>query len=503
MVSQDESPLEKAERQLRAASLTEAKITFSEISVKDVVRKDLYKYANLARRLGLNIEAIQVLRPFVRPKDKNPQEATPKEKNEYAMALIKLGALNEALKLLESIDAEKHPEAWLYSAFAKITQWKYNEASLLLEKFIEHPSVDPYAKLTAQANLLSTYVFNSSLNKARLLFTYLMDVSKEDHAKRIRGSILYLGAQINILDKDFTAAELCLSEASHGVSRPNSLENLLVDKWKLVLALSSEGPNPQNLAALEPLKKRAIDLKNYETIREIDFYSALFKNDKHLLEHVYFGTPFPTYRKMILSRFKAHTGEDLELSQTYNWCPGDSLNIIRENTDYVEVSTGFNSFGDAFLKKGMLTQRLFKLLASDFYRPVGIYQICNEVFDQQFVNPVYSFDLVTQLVFRLNEWCRQGNIPINIKIRKEVVYVDAPATINFKVELEEGSDPRVLRFVDELRGLVGNNEFTASQISDSIDIARRTVARYLSFGVNDGLIEKKGAGPKTKYKIRE
>ena len=58
-----------------------------------------------------------------------------------------------------------------------------------------------------------------------------------------------------------------------------------------VLMLKQKGPKPEILRRISQLKNQALQLKHWEGVRDLDFYTACATEDEKLFHHLFFGTP--------------------------------------------------------------------------------------------------------------------------------------------------------------------------------------------------------------------
>src|SRR5688572_23070050 len=98
-----------AERLIREGKAEAARKLLGDLSPRKIPRPLAVSVANLYRRMGLMHLALKLLAPFVRPSPRRPLVATDPEKLEYAASLIRLGVVNEAVRLLDSVDDTKFP----------------------------------------------------------------------------------------------------------------------------------------------------------------------------------------------------------------------------------------------------------------------------------------------------------------------------------------------------------------------------------------------------------
>src|SRR5688500_17472930 len=101
---------------------TEVRARLEALSIQQLPRRNLAEISNFARRSGNPEFSLRSLSPIVRPTDRLETPANSKEQAVYAAALARVGAVTEALSLLEGIKDDSTPEAQIYLAYAHIYQ---------------------------------------------------------------------------------------------------------------------------------------------------------------------------------------------------------------------------------------------------------------------------------------------------------------------------------------------------------------------------------------------
>lgn len=488
---------------MRAGQLAQALEDFQSINSKDVVRGELPLFANLARRLGQTELALRVLRPFVRPDATHPTDSHVEEKLEYAMALIKLGAINEGLKLLEGINPELYPNRFLYGAFGCIYQWNYREAAQLLEKYCAHTQVPAYSRLTAQANLLSCYQFIGDTDHAFPLIDELLLKTRESGALRLRRNILTLAAQAYIHDQKWSEAVEALHETSNpDYGQASGLDKLLNAKWSLILDLHREGASAELKARFELLIHGAVELKNYETLRDLDFYRGLFFGDAELLVHVYFGSPYDSYKTKIQIAYEERYSKPLRLPSSYAWKLGGSQEKKPSAAPrQIDVLDGRNSYSDHRLKPGQLLQKYFSILTRDFYRPLSLHQIHDEIFQEHYFNPVTTPKRIHQLTHRLNAWLKDAKVPLEICSKNNFLEIQAHAPVDIVVGNLVFIDNKLAAFLSHLHSKFSNISFTSLEVAAALKIPPRSATRLLKAATDQGFVLRLASGPKTRFAL--
>ncbi len=495
--------LKSIDQFIKLAKFGEAQEALDKVNSKNLSRIDLVLYANLARRLGKMDDAILALRPFVRPKARDQIEATEDERLEYAMALIKIGAVNEGLKLLHDIDGNEHPNKYLYSAFARITEWNYQEAALLLESYTQNDKIDSYSDLTARVNLLSCYLFEGQNDKASILIDYLLEKTSDNSLHRLRKNVLHLASQLCIQSRKFEEAKKFLDKATASDEKSNStIDQLLLNKWQVIWSLHKNGPSSQIMMALDDIKIIAEDLNNYETIRDVDYYLGIYFNQHEVLKQLYFGTPYANFRKKILHYYEKINGKSLHLPDVYNFeFPKKFEPEDEASNSFIQVADGVNSYSDSYLPPGKAMQQLLGLVVKDTYRPLTIHQIHNELFDESFYNPNSTPKKIKQLIYRLSHWFEENSIPLELVLKKNFVTLVADKPIALRIQNTDAVDPKIMSFLMEVKEIFGSDSFSSRDISVRLEKPIRTTTKHLKIALDNSLIEKIGAGPNTKFKI--
>lgn len=142
-----------------AGNLKESRELFESVNPKHIPRPSVFRFAELACRIQFPLYALKALHLIINPKNTFAKPATTQERMIYASALLKLGALNEALAILESLDSQEQPDVLFYKALSSFHQWNYLDSIPLWEEFIKSDKITSYRRLVAQMNLAAAYVY--------------------------------------------------------------------------------------------------------------------------------------------------------------------------------------------------------------------------------------------------------------------------------------------------------------------------------------------------------
>lgn len=395
--------LEAIENEIRAGHLESAKTKLIELSkharIKDSVR---LHFCNLARRLNLPFLALKILHPIVRPTGRIKKIPTSKETLEYAASLTKAGACKEALDLLNTLDPRQDPEIYLYRAFAVISWWDYSQAISHLEQYLKTPALSDYTRLIGLVNLAASLVHEEK-EEAESTLLNTLDLSQGKY-EFIYAHTLKLMAEHMVNRKNWKSAKHYLALAENTLQHASPLEKLLVKKWNGIIRLYEYKNRKQVTSLLNPIRKKALQLKHWETLRDCDFHEMVVTQSRPLFDRLHFGTPYESYRKRL-----RQINHSFDIPPYYDWV----LNHKKGKPKRLDLfSSGAQKrFG---LKAGQQHFRLLSVLVSDFYRPFRVLQIYGQLFPDEYFN-ISSTNRIHQTIKRLREHLSQKQIPLSIE----------------------------------------------------------------------------------------
>src|SRR4051794_20375252 len=112
----NQQAFEEIDSRIRAGKTLQASKAVADLSRETLAREERIQLARLARRSFVPQIGIRLLSPVVRPGARSVEIANNDEKLEFAACLVWIGALQEALILLDELDPTLHPEADLFRA---------------------------------------------------------------------------------------------------------------------------------------------------------------------------------------------------------------------------------------------------------------------------------------------------------------------------------------------------------------------------------------------------
>jgi tetratricopeptide (TPR) repeat protein len=479
------------ENLVRAGDFTAVAKALRGLNARLISREHLVHYANIANRVDQPRFAHRILTGIVRAdKDMNivPTEI---EKIEYAEALRSMGLNSEAKKILSEVDTELYPVAHLRMAFCSISQWKYHEAIPSLRKYLELVNTQEYSHLVARVNLAAALVSERLDDEAIVLLEQLKKDTQSGSHRLLLGNCLELMSQIYILQGHHAIANRLLDEASAIIGDSQSRFSLYLLKWKAIsTSLQMKSVHPDLVKCREVAGKNL----DWETVRDCDLYIAVLGKDKNLLSHVYFGTPYSSYRKRILGP----AGRDLDLSDNYVWRSSQGKSAKAEIFNLLEGR--FEKSGEA-METGRLMHRMLILLCSDFYRPLSVSRAFSELFPEENFFQTGSANRVAQIVKRLRAWFAKTSE--HFEITEQDGY--------YRLKLHAGVGVRVPREIPtlslqsvawkKLRRHLPAEPFSKHDVIQQLGYSKASAERLLRWAVATGEAVVIGGGPSRRYKL--
>ena len=181
-------PIEEWQKRMQAGESAAVKQAISDLNLAKVHRSQAGALAELAHRLNLPQMVLRLLNPIVRNEKASLDPATPLELAEYAMALNRVGVVDEASSILESLASADYSKLWLYNAFVNMTQWNYTKAATCLRKHLRLQEKGSYAAVIAKVNLAATYVFMERADEAEALLKEIVAFTEQNKMKVLYGN---------------------------------------------------------------------------------------------------------------------------------------------------------------------------------------------------------------------------------------------------------------------------------------------------------------------------
>lgn len=443
--------------------------------------------ARLANRNNAYVLALRILYPLIREDREKKSVASAEVLNIYATSLMWIGALEEAQNCLSRI--EGLTDALLTEAFVLFAQWNYEKAIPLLLRYINSSKTTDYQKLVGNINLLASLIATGQLQEARKLSDSLMGVlSQNPQYRLLYGNSLELRAQIEILENSFTTALETLNESEKALSEQAGRYLLYVRKWRAIAEIGLSNQNQMALESLKLVKQEALQLRNWETLRDCDFHLARLTNNHELQQRILLGTPYKGYHDRVGSIFKMR----LETSRSLKYCPGHPLGEIESiGLDLNQVSE--NSF---FTSSAW---PLIQLMTKDIYRPPRMGLVFSVLYKGEYFDPFTSPQRVRNSIFRFNEWAESSNNKFRIKVINGDFLLSGP--VGLGVACTQRARP-LASWQAALKFFKSNNEsrsFTSGELAEVLGITQRSASGILKKALASNKLQKISSGKNSRY----
>lgn len=468
------SKLERIGEEIRQGRAKSAQEELQKLCSRGVDRKYAAPIASLARRAAVADLGLRALHKIVRPTGRLPIPASDEEKLEYAACLTKIGATEESLDILESLDAAKLPDVLLFKTFNLVSQWEYAATIPLLEEYLRHPDITHYWRMVAKVNLASAFVYERRSDEADRCLAEILAETKGTEFILLHGNAMHLSLANAVLRRDFAKAAACVKEC-RALLGNTDLETFFLRKWEAIAAMLQEG----STEVMDAVRAEATKRSHWETLRDCDRYSLLVTRDAATYLKLIFGTPYAGFRKSL------NLG-DIPVPASYVWGLGGTAHVVKVKE--FEPGTALN--------------RLLHALATDFYRPFRLAALYARVYPGEFYNPVSAPGKMHQLMKRFRDLCAKKKI--KLEVSEAGGFYRLTAAEGWGVEVELGAKPkeRGESGLDVLRGRCPEGEFTAQSACEWLGTPYRSTARLLAKGVEQGILDKLGKGAATRYRFK-
>lgn len=472
----------------------------------EIPLEQLAKIANLSWRINHPSIGLRLLFPRLRAESNLKVTSALDAFTEYAGCLLEVGALSEAKQVLRDLKG-RTPRSKFYSALLLFKEWDYEKAIPLLEEYLKEIPAD-YHRLVVRVNLASSYVNIRDWTQAKPFLKELQDELANKGHWLLLGNCYEIESQIHFEEREHARALECLAISEKHLGQSRNMGWLYCKKWQLLNRLyqaKADGAPLDGLdGELKRLKRDALAMGSWETLRELDLHWAVCTSDRALLSHVYFGSPSPAYREKI-AELVTRECPALEIPEIYTWL-GDALSGAPARVhDFKGILTEFKSQPkDRKNGQSFLLKRLFYVLCSDFYAPFRIGQLFSILFNGEFYDLETSPDRVFQLIKRLREWLENRALGCEITWgrRGYALHFNPGRGLQFEKSLfEQGLPKKTNIHYLFVRERFGTGEFSSSDLGGEMNCSVRTANRVLQELKSEGKVVSLGQGRQTRFKL--
>lgn len=497
MIDNWDNYISDIDKLIKLGRMAEVRRSLRSLSPKGIPRNWAAIVARLARRARLNYLVLRILGPLMESKFILDAPATDEEIALYGGSLIRVGARRQGLQLLLHLDDQKNPEIIMYKVDAFFSEWNYKQAIPLLKRYLKHESITDYQKLVGRLNLAAAFAFEGQNGYARDLLSHIRADSQFKGHRLLYANALEISAQISLAEKKFDQANSELLLAFGSMQEQEGIYPYFVQKWQALSNFLQNPESKENLLQLITLKEKAKEMKEWESIRQIDFFQALAKADKKLYLHLMVGTPYLNYRRVLEKKFIGPTLVPKQYLLKLN-----SSETFPANT--LDVDQGM--FLKSKISARSLTHRLLILLFRDFYRPLPVGEAFSLLYPAEYFNPETSPEKVRDLTRRLLRWFIEQKIPLTIRIDKKAIVIYPLGPIHILLSTRNRQDAILNSQASGwgLRELKENFRFqwfSSNEAASFLKVSKRTALRNLKKISLAKEMQTRGSGREKKYRL--
>ncbi len=489
--------LEQWDHWIREGQSQKVKDLCRQLNHKKIPRSLLANYVQIARRVGLYELMVLWLNPIVRSEKILDKVATAEELALYASGLSRLGAFQEADRLLKSIDPQQESLVYFYQASLNINQWSYRKAIPLLKKFLfyrqrhlQRKNKFDYWSLVGRLNLCASLTIIERNQAAEREINKLMKLLDSSHAFLLKGNLLEIRAQWNFHQGRMKEALEDLAQAQRILMNSDVKSLIFVEKWKARINANETKNSPDIIAQYEAIKNQAIKIQDWETVRDCDFYIADYTKNPHLFLRVYWGSKFPDYKKRILRVYKNPT----VITTQFIWI-GGAMNLASsslENPPAPAVSIDLVQQAPSRLLK-----LLFFALTREFYRPISSIELLTSVYADEYLKPDVSIIKFYRLMARARQWLKEMNVPLIIKSYKNKFKLEFTGPCQLILHSSLNLESRKQQ--PPPHNLLNLESFTSHDWAKNKKISVRTALREINIYIAQGRLRSKRTGRQRVY----
>ncbi|MBX3017604.1 MAG: hypothetical protein KF767_06940 [Bdellovibrionaceae bacterium] len=477
--------LSSIDQTIRAGETRRARQALMAIRWKSLPRSELVHFANLCRRAQIPAQAARALFPLVRHESPTDAPATPAELAEYAVALQRLGANREALEILRGLPEATRksiPQWGLYVSFCLVSQWKYDEALGVLQSSLSQADLDPYLR---QIILINDFAARIAVGDIANLAGPLQEFANElatQGARRLQANALELLSQVHLLSGELKAGEAQLNAAADLHADEKAWDQLYIRKWRGILRALKD----RDAGELLHLRSEVEGTGHFESLRDIDFHLLRTRFDEERFRYLYFGTPHRSYRRRLHEFGAPRTAE------AWAQIPGSTAKL-----------TDFDPMIDV-PDLGSLPHRTLQLFLRDFYHPFRVAEIFGLLHPEEFFDPDHSPNRVHQSLHATRAWLTKHQFNFRIDARGTRFRLNWGDHYRLRVRepVLPVTEMQIYQYRMELAAPGPEHYWSRQETQELLGCAKSVATRFLDPTLNPLILEKRGGGPQTRYRVR-
>lgn len=485
--------LERLEALLLARKQLQVSLELKKLLASNPPREAMAPLAAIARRAGHPYLALRILQSLFRQEGRVlTVKPTDKEVFVYGSALIVLGAKTEGLKLFQTIDPKNQPDILLFQANSYISEWRYQEAKIVLEEYLSRQGLKPLQRLVGNLNLCSCYIVIGRAQKFLKLLRESYQLAEVARATHLKLSVIELEAQFYFYQNEFTRAQQIIKTYfPQGHKAPATIFEALLRKWDLLsLAYLSQNKEErlQIIHAVSDLADYCHQHQFWEVYRDCDFHFGLLSESRTNICRAYFGTPYKEYRKNLLQQTKG------KFNLPKMWKSSDSNSELSLNRTTAKMGK------QVIIEPYKRSWNLFFLLSQDLYRPISLGQLFNDLFPGEYFVKSLAAHRLQQLIGDLRSLFLTQNIQAEIQVNKNSYRLLLRQPVEYR-DSDTLFRSHVSYLIHILRQQKDHGYLTAKQIQIEHHISRTMALEVLGKMEEEKLIKKIPKGRETIYQF--
>ncbi|MGE3680676.1 MAG: tetratricopeptide repeat protein [Bdellovibrionales bacterium] len=470
----------ECEHFLRSGQISSVASRLRGINLPRVPRAFRLPLANVCRRAGLFTSGLRLLTPLVHPDRRSARAPiTTEELSEYAVLLMKIGSLNEAIDLLQGVELKDEPRSLLYLGFCHMNQWEYARASELLKRYLD-VAEDPYLAMIAEVNLAASLMYSAQTDEALVRLEKAIEEVEKAGYLRLLANLLELRAQLSLIANRDSHCASDIDRAVQILRSQSTNDQLYLLKWQAVL----QSRHTQCISPLLEFQVTARKRQDWESVREADFQILKLTFEDHRYSHLYFGSPWPEFRR----RLESHFGKVASDAYTWGGRRGGDIDL--------DLTTGLSrNTGETCPPKIL---HMLRSLLSDFYAPLRPGTLFSQVFPGERFHVLHSPNRIHQLLWRTRTWLKSQGIAATIDEDGGRFLVRATGPVGIQMEPSLPGDGAALCLLRR----TFDTEFSSRQAQLTLNASEAKVRRLIQKGLEQGEVEKLRSGRNITYRFR-
>jgi tetratricopeptide (TPR) repeat protein len=444
--------------------------------------------ANICRRVGHYSLGMHLLKFVPAARFPRMPQPTSAEMAEYAVLLLRSGAIHEAMSWLCRVDTAAVSEGLLYHSFAHFYQWDFESAIPLLQNYIR-ADLTPYARLVGKTNLGFAYAYADAKHHGAALEILTQNI-EETHTNglhQLESTCRALAAQVHVQRGDLKQAKTEIEAAQKINLELLNNDHFLVRKWSLIVeGISSRSPKP-----LEELRLQAVQQRDWEVLREVELYHLKIDFDMARFLHLYFGSMHAGFRQRIETYLQRTTDRKVFV-------------LGEKKAPRFDLQTGETN-GAELLNPGKQFHRMMDVLLRDFYLRQRVPGLFSLLFPGEYFNISSSPDRVHQIIRRTRGWLSEENVPCEIEEVDGFYSLTITGNFSFLVPIERGQISTADADLHKLKQIFGSHRsFTTAEAKTKLSMSTASVYRLIEKGRDTGVLIQVGSkGRSAAFKFSE